>query len=125
HGDQPPVAVSGGNFNSEDRGGLPIGLSRCAGHVGEHAGERYNCNQHENDPSHTLPPSNMRHEPVRNHGSAFATDVITSLTTIQSGTRETMSDHESDAPASPEGTHRGRGFPWLGPEIGRLRYRRR
>ena len=31
HGDQAPVAVSGGDFDSEDRGGLSIGLSRCGG----------------------------------------------------------------------------------------------
>src|SRR5262249_53640373 len=60
HGDQPPVAVSGGNFDSEDRGGLLIGLSGCGGHGGDHAGERCNCNQRESNPSHPAPPSNMQ-----------------------------------------------------------------
>src|SRR5262249_42751505 len=59
HGDQPPVAVSGGNFESEDRGGLFIGLSGCGGHGGDRAGERCNCNQRENNPSHLVAPSNM------------------------------------------------------------------
>src|SRR5437867_2998677 len=43
-----------------------IGLSRCGGHVGDHAGQRYNCNQHENNPSHTVPPSICVSEPMRN-----------------------------------------------------------
>src|SRR6266478_3700325 len=58
HGDQLPVAVSGGNFYSVDRGGLSIGLSRCGGHVGDHAGKHHNCNQPNNNPSHTAPSSN-------------------------------------------------------------------
>jgi hypothetical protein len=58
HGDQPPVAVSGRDFDSEDRGGLFIGLSRCGSHVGDHAGQRSNYNQHENKPSLVLALSN-------------------------------------------------------------------
>src|SRR5215204_1611844 len=56
-GDQPPVAVSGWDFDSEDRGGLSVGLSRCGSHVGDHAGQRHNCNRHEHNPSHTVSPS--------------------------------------------------------------------
>src|SRR5258708_7955068 len=56
HGDQPPLAISGGGFHSGDRSGLSVGWSRCGGHVGDHAGQRYNCNQHESNPSHTVPP---------------------------------------------------------------------
>src|SRR5215831_979428 len=52
-----------GDFDSEDWGGLSIGLSRRGGHVGDHAGQRYNCNQHENKPSHTVPPCVI--EPMR------------------------------------------------------------
>src|SRR5262249_60619429 len=58
-GGHRPVAVSGGNFESEDRGGLFIGLSGCGGHGGDRAGERCNCNQRENNPSHLVAPSNM------------------------------------------------------------------
>src|SRR4029077_531775 len=54
HGDQPPVAISGGNFDSEDRGSLSIGLSRYGGYGGDHAGQRYNCTQQVSDPSHTV-----------------------------------------------------------------------
>src|SRR5215831_7245810 len=53
-----------GDFDSEDRGGLSIGLSRCGGHVGDHASQRYYSNQHENNPSHTVPPCAI--EPMRN-----------------------------------------------------------
>jgi hypothetical protein len=35
---------------------VAIGLSRCGGHVGDHAGQRYDRYQHENNPSHTVPP---------------------------------------------------------------------
>src|SRR6185436_2511481 len=52
HGDQPPVAVSGGNFGYEDRGGLLIGVSRCGRREGDTAGQGCNCNQRENDPFH-------------------------------------------------------------------------
>src|ERR1700738_3080642 len=54
HGDQPPVAVSGGNFDSEDRGSLSIGVSRWVGLVDDHHGQRYNCTEQVSDPSHTV-----------------------------------------------------------------------
>src|SRR5262249_10940497 len=52
HGDQSPVTVSGGNFDSVDRSSLSIGLTRCGDHVGGHAGQRYKCNQREYNSSH-------------------------------------------------------------------------
>src|SRR5712691_6688999 len=45
HGDQPPVAVSGGNFGYEDRRGfLSRGVSRCPRREGNNAGQSCNCN---------------------------------------------------------------------------------
>src|SRR5262249_19252514 len=38
HGDQPPVAVSGGDGDAKERGGRSSGLSRGGGHGGDHAG---------------------------------------------------------------------------------------
>src|SRR4029077_12479038 len=60
HGNQPPVAVSRGNFDSEDWDGLIIGATRCRGHGGYSSGHRYNCNQQESNPCHAVPPSNIR-----------------------------------------------------------------
>jgi hypothetical protein len=42
HGDQSPVAISGGEFDSVDWGGLSSRLSRYGGRVGDHAGQSYN-----------------------------------------------------------------------------------
>src|SRR6266404_2000113 len=50
---KPPVAVSGGSFDSEDRGSLSFGVSRWVGLVDAHDGQRYNCTQQVSDPSHT------------------------------------------------------------------------
>jgi hypothetical protein len=47
HGDQPPVAVPGRNTASKDRTRLAISLTKGVTHVGDHAGQSYNCNQHE------------------------------------------------------------------------------
>src|SRR5580693_2076891 len=52
HGNQLPVAVSGGNFDSEDRGGFFISVSRCGGRRNDNAGHRRNCNQQESDQFH-------------------------------------------------------------------------
>jgi hypothetical protein len=59
--DQLPVAVSGGDFDSEDRGGLSIGLSRRGGQVGDHTG-----NQHEKQSVSYGPSSKGRHLAPRN-----------------------------------------------------------
>jgi len=40
HGDQPPVAVAGRNFDSEDRSRLLIGVFRFGGGEGDNAGHR-------------------------------------------------------------------------------------
>src|SRR5208282_1410363 len=56
HGDHFPIAVSGRDFHSVDRGGVSIGLSKCVGHVGDNAGQRRNCKQQETDPFHRDPP---------------------------------------------------------------------
>src|SRR5271165_3695113 len=47
HGDQFPIAVSGGDFDSVDRGGVCIGVPRCVGHVGDDAGQGCSCKQTE------------------------------------------------------------------------------
>src|ERR1700737_240133 len=52
HGDHFPIAVSGGDFDSVDRGGVPIGLSRCVGNVGDNSGKGCNCNQQKSDSFH-------------------------------------------------------------------------
>jgi len=40
HGDQLPIAVSGGDLNSIDRSGLFIGVRRWMGPIGDHACQR-------------------------------------------------------------------------------------
>jgi hypothetical protein len=53
HGDQPSVAVSGGDFVYEDLGALSTFLSKCPGRVADHGRHRCNGNQQDSDPSHT------------------------------------------------------------------------
>jgi len=53
YGDQPPVAVSGGNFGYEDRRGfLGRGVSRRPRREGNNAGQSCNCNQQESESFH-------------------------------------------------------------------------
>src|SRR2546426_77783 len=61
HGDQLPVAVSGGNFRYEDRG-LLIVVSRGGRREGDNADQCSNCNQQESDPFH--------------NGSSFRSNVV-------------------------------------------------
>src|SRR5215813_5413579 len=129
HGDQPPVAVSGGNFDSEDRGGLLIGLSGCGGHRGDHAGERCNCNQRENNPSHPVPPSNMQ---VRHLTAAMMRRLM--QPELPQATCWSQSEHApytrvltkaENLQMNIHSTRCGPGFPVLRLKIGRSRHRRR
>ena len=52
HGDQLPISVSGRHLDSEDRGGLLVGGSRCGRRGNDNAGQRSNCSQQESDPFH-------------------------------------------------------------------------
>jgi len=59
-GDQPPLAISGGKFDPEDRRRRAAGLPGRLGRIGHHAGQRCCCHQAENDPSHRGASSNAR-----------------------------------------------------------------
>jgi hypothetical protein len=53
HGDQAPVAVSGGNFGDEGRRGLlSHGLSRCPRREGNNASQSCNCDQQGSESFH-------------------------------------------------------------------------
>src|SRR5580704_1779777 len=56
HRDQPPIAISWIDFDSEDRRGLTIVLSRRWGRGGGNGGQSCSREQKENDPFHDVPP---------------------------------------------------------------------
>src|SRR5215469_17199754 len=68
HGDEPPVAVSGGNLGNKDRG-LLFGMGRQGYDVGDRS-QSCNCNEHDNGSFHKLLPS--WRPPVRMFCSAFS-----------------------------------------------------
>jgi hypothetical protein len=59
HGDQLPIAVSGGNLEAIDRGRFSIGLVRRVRYEGDNSGHDHNAKQtqqKETDPFHVAPP---------------------------------------------------------------------
>ncbi len=52
HGDQPPVAVSGGNFDAKDRGAFVIGASGSVWRYGDGACRRHGCEHQQRDRFH-------------------------------------------------------------------------
>src|SRR5580704_8944336 len=76
-GDQAPIVISVGDFNSIDRRSLSIGLSGCGLHVGGDTGDCSNGtgNGNQSYPSHNLLL-------VRSHQTGFVTSMTASAKTL-------------------------------------------